>query len=371
MKPIRHLAFKPGFTTTIQRFEAWWHGAIIDRPPVTLQVKPSRPYRGPVSHHATLRERWLDAEFTVDSAIARLEQQDFVGDSLPVFWSNIGPEISATLLGCDLEFGETTSWSKPIVHHPGQWSEILARPADFGNIYWKTMERATRLALERSEGRYLVGLTDLHNSYDILAGLRDPQLLCLDLIDCPETILAVAKHAAVIFADAFRRCYNPVARAGMGSTCWTPMYHEGPAYVASCDFWCMISEEMARDFVVPCLRIEMAPMARSIFHLDGPQALKHLDATLDLPYLNALQWVYGAGQEPANRWLDVYGRARAAHKSVQVIAANAVDALAVLDIVGPEGVWLCVEEPFNNVAEAESFLRQVQRRTRPLVGSVA
>jgi hypothetical protein len=363
MNRLRHLEFKPDFEATIRRFEAWWVGEVIDRPPVTLQVKPARPYRGPVSPHATLRERWLDAEFAVASEIARLEQFDYVGDSLPIFASNIGPEITATLLGCELEFGETTSWSRPIVHDPDQWPAILARRADFGNVYWQSMERATELALEQCDGRYLVGITDLHNSFDILAGLRDPQLLCLDLVDCPELIAPVAQHAARIFAEAFERCYAPVARAGMGSTCWTPMYHEGPAYVPSCDFWCMISEEMARDLVVPCLRLEMEPFERSIFHLDGPQALKHLDTTLALPGLNALQWVFGAGQEPANRWLDVYGHARAAHKSVQVLAQDPIDALLVLDAVGPNGLWLCIDKPFDTVAEAEAFLQQVLRRS--------
>ena len=93
----------------LQRFDAWWQGEILDRPPVTLSVKPTRPYRGPVSRHATLRERWLDAEFNVESAIAGMERIDFAGDSFPVFCPNIGPEITATLFGCELEFGEHTS----------------------------------------------------------------------------------------------------------------------------------------------------------------------------------------------------------------------------------------------------------------------
>jgi len=64
----------------------------------------------------------------------------------------------------------------------------------------------------------------------------------------------------------------------------------------------MISPEMARDHVVPTKHIETAALERSIFHLDGLQALKHLDTTLALPGLTALQWVYGAGQGPAARW---------------------------------------------------------------------
>ena len=125
----------------------------------------------------------------------------------------------------------------------------------------------------------------------------------------------------------------------------------------------MISPQLARDLVVPTKRIEMAALERSIFHLDGPQALKHLDTTLALPGLTALQWVAGAGQGPAASWLHVLRRARAAGKSVQVLAHNAADALAVLDALGPEGVWLCVGSPFETLAETEAFLAEVTRRS--------
>ncbi|MEI6083079.1 MAG: hypothetical protein WCS70_02130 [Verrucomicrobiota bacterium] len=354
------MKFKPDFATTAARFEAWWRGEVMDRPPVTLAVQPTQPYRGPVSQHATLRERWLDAEFQVATAIARMEQTDYLGDSLPIFFSNIGPEITATLLGCELEFGEHTSWSKPVVHEAGQWEEIIARPPDFQNVYWQTMERATALARDRCDDRYLVGITDLHDSFDMLAGLRDPQQLCVDLLDCPELVRRVAVHAAHVFAQAFDRCYKP----GAGSTCWTPFYHAGPAYVPSCDFWCMIAPELARDLVVPTKHIEMAALERSIFHLDGPQALKHLDTTLTLPGLTALQWVYGAGQGPAARWLDVYRRALAAGKSVQVIAETPADAFAVLDALGPRGVWFTVGDSFATVTEATAFLTAIEQRSR-------
>jgi hypothetical protein len=364
---MTELKFKPDFAETVARFDAWWRGEIVDRPPVTLSVKPSRPYQGPVSRHATERDRWLDIEFNLATAIARMEQQDFLGDSLPIFWSNIGPEITATLLGCDLEFGAHTSWSKPVIEDPAQWTEIARRPADFNNVYWQTMERATALAIEQCAGRFLVGITDLHDSFDMLAALRDPQMLCIDLLECPDLVQPAANHAATVFAQAYQRCFGIVARAGMGSTCWTPFYHDGPAFIPSCDFWCMISPDMARDMVAPTKQIEMAGLERSIFHLDGIQALKHLDTTLALPGLTALQWVYGAGHGPAARWLDVYRRALNDGKSVQVLAESPADALAVLDALGPRGVWLSVGDTFASTAEARDFLNEVSRRSQVLL----
>ena len=358
---IQSLKLKPDFARTVERFEAWWVGEIVDRPPVSLGVSPSRPYCGPKSSHRTLRERWFDVEFIVASAIASLEQHDYPADNLPVFWPNLGPEITATLFGCELEFGADTSWSVPVVHEPADWERIIASPPDFGNPYWQTLERLTDRAIELCDGRYLVGLSDLHGSYDILAALRDPQALCLDILDCPGLVQRAGRHAAHAFVESFHRSYRKLAGAGFGSICWTPAYYAGPGYVPSCDFWCMVSPAVARDLILPELLVEMAPFERSIFHLDGPQALQHLDLLLDLPQLNAVQWVYGAGRGPAAKWIDVYRRIRRAGKSVQVIAANPRDALTVLEQLGPQGLWLCVESGCANRAEADAFLKQVER----------
>ncbi|MCG3150031.1 MAG: hypothetical protein PCFJNLEI_03498 [Verrucomicrobiae bacterium] len=354
-------AFKPDFAKTAARFEAWWLGEIIDRAPVTLSVKPERPYRGPIAHHATLRDRWLDVEYQVTTAIAEMERREWLGDSLPVFMPNLGPEITATLFGCDLEFGETTSWSRPVVTGPADWRRLASQPPNFANVYWQTIERMTQLAIEQCAGRYLVGITDLHGAYDMLAGLREPMDLCTDLVDCPELVDAAAHHMARTFAECFRRQSAQLTAGGFGSTTWTPMYHAGPAYVPSCDFWCMVSPATAREMIYPTLITEMQPLERSIFHLDGPQALTHLDLLLTLPKLNAVQWVYGAGQGPAAKWLAIYRRIRAAGKSLQLIAEDAHDALAVVREIGLRGVWVMIVQPFDSSAEAESFLKEIAK----------
>ncbi|MFW6336636.1 MAG: hypothetical protein ACOC3G_05870 [Phycisphaeraceae bacterium] len=355
-------SLKPDFAKTVERFEAWWRCELIDRPPVTLSVKPSRPADEPEADHASLEERWLDVAFQVDRIVAHLERRDYVGDALPILMPNVGPEITSTLLGVELEFGETTSWSKPIVHEVEQWAEIAERPADFDNRYWRAIEEMTRLALEKCNGRYLVGIADLHGNYDMLAGLREPEMLCLDMVDAPELVDAAAKRASGVMVEAFERNHAMIAEAGMGSTSWLPMYHAGPAYVPSCDFWCMLGDEHAREFVLPRIIEEMRPLERSIFHLDGPQAHRHLDMLLELDELDAIQWVYGAGAGPAADWIDTYRRILDAGKAAQVLAETPEDALTVLDAVGPRGVWLTLYKPFDTTSEATAFLDEVARR---------
>jgi len=204
-------------------------------------------------------------------------------------------------------------------------------------------------------------MPDLHGNYDMLASLREPQELCMDIVDDPDTIIEVGQHVAKGFVACFQRCHSMVAQAGFGSTSWIPFYHPGPAYIPSCDFWCMLSDDFSRNAVLPDILTEMEAMERSVFHLDGPQALRHLDLLLEIPNLNAVQWVYGAGNGPAAKWVNVYKRIQAAGKGFLIHADDAQDALTVLEQTGPKGAWLFVGQAFDSVDETDRFIAEIQK----------
>jgi hypothetical protein len=303
----------------------------------------------------------MDVQYAAESNIAMLESRDWLADSFPIFFPNVGPEVTATFFGCDLEFTRDSTWSVPVIHDPQQWNAVATMPGDFTNPYWRTIEALTDYALERCDDRYIVGVTDLHGNYDILAALRDPEALCMDLIDCPDLVRKAGRRCAEVFVEAYERSYRRLAAAGHGSTTWLPTYHEGPSYVPSCDFWCMVSPQIGREWIWPDIQLEMEPLDRAIFHLDGAQALRHLDLLLESPKINAIQWVYGDGGGPATRWMDVYKRIVASGKGVRVEGLGPRDALAVLEEVGPKGVYLVVYGDFDCIASAEAFLADVER----------
>jgi hypothetical protein len=343
------------------RYEAWWHGSRLDRPPVTLSVESRHSLRTPRSTHATLRERWLDVEFQVESALAGLETNPCLGDSVPSYLPNVGPDLTSTLFGAELIFGETTSWCQHTVPEAADWERFIATPPNFNNPYWTAIDAMITRAAERFAGRYYIAVPDLHGSFDMLAGLRGPENVCLDLLDDPELVRRASQHATRAYVEAYRRFYQRLTALGQPSTTWCSYLHTGPAYVPSCDFWCLVSREIAEDLIRPTIEQEIAPLERTIFHLDGPQALHHLDLVLRLPRLNAVQWVYGEGHGPAANWLGVYRRIRRAGKAVQVLATNAADALTVLRELGPDGLWLTVSSPFQNADRACEFLDAVHQ----------
>ena len=343
------------------RFEAWWQGGRLDRPPVSLAVEHKNSLRTPRSNHANLRDRWLDVEFQVESAIARLEASPCLGDSVPSWTPNVGPDLTSTLFGAELVFGESTSWCQHTLHETADWERFIATPPNFDNLYWKTIDDMITLAADRFAGRFYVAMPDLHGSFDMLSGLRGPEDVCLDLVDAPDLVFQASLHASRAYVEGYRRLYQRLTALGQPSTTWCSYLHNGPAYIPSCDFWCLVSKEIGQEIIRPSIEMEMAPLERTIFHLDGPQALQHLDTMLALPNLNAVQWVYGAGQGNAMKWLDVYRRCRKAGKALQIIAEDGNDALQVLRELGPDGLWLLVCTPFRNADRATEFLDEVHR----------
>lgn len=358
MIPAHHLF---DYDTASARFAAWWLGEKTDRPPVSLSIEAAPSPRLPESRHSGLRERWLDVEFQVESALVTLESKQHFGDTVPSWTPNVGPDLVSTLFGAELEFGEVTSWCQTTIHQPKDWARFVETSPDFNNLYWRTIETMIDCAAERFSDRYYIAMPDLHGSFDILSGLRGAEDLCLDLIDDPEPVRKASLHASSVYVSAYNRLDPLLTALGQPRTTWCTYLHNGPAYIPSCDFWCLVSGQIARDFVVPTLELEMAPFERSIFHLDGPQALHHLDLVLQLPGLNAVQWVYGAGQGTASDWLHVYRQCREAGKSIQILAENAEDALSVLRELGPDGLWITVCNPLPSAEHAIEFLETVNQ----------
>lgn len=282
------------------------------------------------------RDDWLSFERRIEEHAARLAATPAVGDNLPFLFPNLGPEILATAFGADLEFGPDTSWSVPTCHTV---REVLNLDPDFDAPLWRAIERYTRLGVEASQGRWLTGYTDLHPNADLLASLLEPQDLCLEFADDPEGCRLACEHVTNGAMEGYDRLLAITADQP-GQITWLPCPYPGRMYVASCDFSAMLSPAMFRELVLPSIVRECRGADRVIYHLDGPDALRHLDVLLQMPEIHAIQWVYGAGNGPAARWLDVYRRIQSAGKGVWVQCESAAEMERMVDELRTPGLWL-------------------------------
>jgi len=352
------LSTKPDFGQCMDRVEAWWDCQVIDRPPVTIHVRPERAARQvPPRRHASLRDRWLDYEYAIEKVAADAANGVFLAETFPRYVPNLGPEVCSTAYGAELKFSEHSSWSVPVADDIRQ---VLSMQPDLDSPYWRVIRQATDLSLQRGAGKWITAVTDMHTNGDLLASLRDPQNLCLDYADDLAGVQAACRHVTPHMKVFFDDLYAArIARTGQPCCTWGVAVSRRAMYYVSCDFICMISPAMFAATILPALEWEIAQLGRSIFHLDGPGALKHLDALL-ATRLNAVQWTFGAGAGPARRWIDVYRRIQSAGKGMEVQAADMNDARAVMEHVRPEGVWLAVAGSYSR-QEAQAFLNETAR----------
>lgn len=353
------LEYKLDAEQACARMAAWWEGEILDRPAIQVHAPRRKKVPEPQKRHSNLRARWMDVEFVVERAHARIANTYYAGEMLPAFWPNLGPDFMAACLGGELTFAEHTSWSHPILKDLGslpQWS-ILEE-----NTYFSTIKNMTRYALEKYASKFIVGHTDLHPGGDLVAALRGPQQLCLDLLEEPERVLVLMDQLRPFFYETYEAQYRIMLEYGQTlTTSWLPLFAEGRYYIPSNDFSCMVSQDMFKRFFLTEIEEEVRWLDRSIYHLDGPQAVRHLDALLSIEKLDAIQFVYGAGAGPATKWLQVYKRIQDAGKNMHV-SLEPHEIGAFMEALRPEGVMLCTWAETEEHADA--LIAQVAKWTR-------
>jgi hypothetical protein len=356
---ITNFDLKPGFHASFQRYQAFWDQTIVDRPLVAIELRPSSNELAaavPRPVYASHEQRWLDIDQRVAEDVWTVEHTRLLGDAMPIVWPNMGPEIFSAWCGAGYVFGESTTWSSPSIT---EWEQ------DAGNarLNWEhpllraTIEYTDTL-IERGRGHFIVGLTDFHPGGDHLAALRDPAQLALDLIESPEWVKQVVALATEEFFQAYDLFFDRLSAAGMPATSWIPLLADGKFYIPSNDFSALISPQMFEEFFLDGIRDECRFLDKSIYHLDGPDAVRHLDLLLEIPELDAVQFVPGAGNEDLARWMPVYQRIQAAGKSMQIVEATTANIDLLMDNLRPEGVFISHVAGVDDEESAAAVLRR-------------
>ncbi|MGD2156894.1 MAG: hypothetical protein PVG14_09265 [Anaerolineales bacterium] len=333
----------PQFDMAMKRVYAWYQNEIIDRPPIRFEAHNAFLNAATEEIEPLSREEkkawWFDVELQVDLFVKSIEGRRFHGETFPVYFPNLGPEAYAAFYGADLEFAEVTSYAHPLVMG---WDDIDKPKLNLENEYFKKIEELTHHALERCEGKFMVGYTDLHPGLDCVAAWRDPQQLCLDLFDNPEGVHQLAELAIADFELIFDHFDAMLKAKNQLSVSWMGIPSFGKMHIPSCDFSSLISPEFFVEFNMPILEREVKPMTHNIFHVDGTGVAKHLEAILSVPEVHALQWVQGVGDDyPIMQWVPFIKECRA--KGIpMVIDLAKEDIEAFIDAVDPKGLFLWV-----------------------------
>jgi hypothetical protein len=333
----------PHFEAAMERVEAWYENQIIDRPPVRFMAHNAFLEATQQDLAGLSRDEkqawWFDAELQVDLFLQSIQGQRFHGETFPVYFPNLGPDVYAAFYGAELIFGQVTSWSVPLVR---DWDQVDELHFDPDNLYFKKLEELTYHALERCPGKFLVGYTDLHPGLDCVAAWRDPLQLCFDMIENPEQVERLAELAIADFETIYDHFDRILKSAGQLSVSWMGIPSFGRMHIPSCDFSALISPTFFEQFGLPILQHEVKTMTHNIFHMDGKGVARHIDTILSVPEVHAVQWVQGVGDDyPIMQWALFIKDFQA--RGMPVIVDLAPSELEqFIDVMDPHGLFLWI-----------------------------
>jgi len=317
----------------------WWRGAGLvaqvfgprDQPRVDVEA-PEPP--------ADHRQRRAGAGYLPVAAEANLARTEFLVDAIPLAHNNVGAGDLAAILGAGWHFEPSTVWFEPCIEDPDRYGKITFDPASpvFG-----ALDELIRAQVDRAAGRYLVAMPDLVENLDILAAMRDPQTTMIDLVERPDWVSEKIHEINVAYFEVFDRWYELIKEPA-GGNAFTAFAVWGPGKTAKvqCDASAMIGPDMFGQFVAPGLKEQCDQLDQSVYHLDGPECICHLDHLLAIDSLNAIQYTPGARNPKHSdpRWFEFYHNVLDGGKALLLPGIAPEETQVLLDELGPRGLHI-------------------------------
>ena len=228
---------------------------------------------------------------------------------------------------------------------------------DHQSKWLKFTQELTSRMVEAGKDKYLVDLPNFQSDMDTIADMRDAEKLCLDLYSYPEKIKEALNYIFDVYKFTFMETHKILTRYTNITSQWMGLISDKKHDALQADFLALIPPKMAEEFVIPNIRKEAAFLERSIFHLDGPDAVDKLDLLLDIDKLDGIQWVPGAGSPTAVHWLPMLEKIQN-KKKVLWISSQAEEVKELVANLEPKGLIIAVSG-FKNEQEADEFVNQV------------
>lgn len=344
-------------------YEAWWNCEVLDK--VGLMVTAPRRSSKPREITVGSSEDRFNKEKVISIAERKFENTFYGGLAFPQYWPNFGTDVFSAYMGATIDFSPPGSsspvswvdWNKPVLK---DYSDLSALEIKEDNFYWQKTKEITSYAVERSQKNYLVGITDIHGGMDSLSVLRGgPEKLCMDLIDNPDGVKEAMKLLWKAWHKVYEESYEIITKKQEGTCAWIDLWSPKKTYPVQNDFTCLISSEMYKEFFLEEMLNEINHLDHSIYHLDGPDAIKHLDMLLETPKLNAIQWVPGAGLDKQGiaKWIPIYKKIQAKKKAI-VVYCKSDEVDFVLDNLSPKGLLIATH--CSTEKEAQNLLSNFQ-----------
>lgn len=353
------LVYKEDWDEVKQHYQAWWNGEYFGRcalwvtaPRENMPDNTPRPQEpeNPI-------ERWTNLDYI--SALNEYSHSHtfYGGEAFPI-WSPGYPGTGSisTFLGCPLHLEHRTGWHEPILVDD-DW-DVRELKIDKQNRWWQfTVNLLKRCAVE-SSGKSIPSIGAFGGSGDTLAALRGTERLLYDVVDCPEKVREADEYLMERWFEVYDTFYDIVRDASDGgSSSWFPLWAPGKFYPTQNDFSYMISPRMFRELFLPVIQRQTEFLDYSVYHVDGVGAFAHVPALCELPRLQALQILPGAGKPSPLHYAETLKTVQAAGKNLHITIPIA-EVESALEMLSAKGLF--IHTSATTEAEARDLIKKVE-----------
>ena len=253
-----------------------------------------------------MEDKYQNPQRIVDRYRYFCQTHAFLGESFPNLNIDFGPGSLASYLGSEIGFKEDTVWFNKCLDG---WDGVPKLTFDPENKWFKKHLQLAKDCQALAGDDFYVDMPDLMENIDVLASLRGAQDILFDLLDEPEMIGERIQEVTDIYYEYYDRFYD-VIKDEEGGNAYTVFQIWGPGRTVKlqCDFSAMMSPEDFRKYIQPSLRSQSENVDHVLYHLDGPAAIKHMDALMEIEGIDALQWTSGdacSGRNPSGLGCDL------------------------------------------------------------------
>ncbi|MFA9390236.1 MAG: hypothetical protein ACERKD_10530 [Prolixibacteraceae bacterium] len=348
--------WKTNWEESQKNYINWWNqkGLVISMwEHMQKNGTPHAQIQAPVAA-LNLDQKWFDPAWRAADLNNQLSRSSFMADIPPIANTHLGPGSLSAILGAELEGGEDTIW---IRHNENLDDQIIF---DRNNKWWNLHRDLLLKTKQAAQGNYYVGMPDLIEGLDTLAGLYGSDNVLLKMLMDPDGLKEQLQKVNNIYFEVFDELYEIIREGNEMAFCYFSLWAPGKVSKLQSDISVMISEADFREFAQPYLREQAQKIDYTLYHLDGVDAIRHLDAILEIKELNAIQWTPGYGEPQGGdpKWYNLYKKILAGGKSVMANWVTLDELKPLLDHVGNQGLHINVD--FKTEKDIEQALKIVE-----------
>ncbi|HOL49161.1 MAG TPA: hypothetical protein PK165_01565 [bacterium] len=333
------LLYKPDWHETKENYRKWWAHEYFGRCAIAVYApKKNAPDIPAPPEPESIHQKWYDLDYISQVNYYNLSRTFFGAEALPI-WNGGYPGHTAipTFLGCEVHLDMRTGWWEPILKQEDLTFEHLE--IDENHPDYRFSIELLKRAIVEAQGKCLVSIGAFGGCGDTLAALRGTERLLFDCIERPERVREAELYLTEMWCRHYEKLYNIIKKVDEGSTCWFPLWAPGKFYASQNDFAYNISPSMFREVFLPAIKKQVEFLDYTIYHVDGIGNFNHIDALLELPELQAIQILPGAGKPSPLHFIGILKKVQKEGKNLH-IAIPAGEVKTALEHLSARGLFI-------------------------------